>query len=57
MIRARIRFAKPDSNGRVRFMFRLGEEVQKTLDDAIDAVCELVTNSTGVQVYKGRLVS
>lgn len=55
-ITARIRFSKPDGNGRVKFMFRLGEIVQQTLDDALEQIAKTVTESTGVQVLMGRLV-
>ena len=52
-IHARLRIAKPDAHGKVRFMFRLGERVQRVVDEAFDAMAEEVQRETDVPVLKG----
>lgn len=54
---AKLRFKKPDAQGRVYFFFVLGEEVRRILDEAFAGICQRVGDETGVPVYRGSFAS
>ncbi len=52
-LEAKLRFTKPDSNGRVKFHYVLGEETRRILDELFGDICQAVLAGTGVPVYRG----
>lgn len=56
LIKARLRYTKPDSHGKVKFRFVLGEESQRVIDEAFDDICKTVLAGTAVPLYRGGFV-
>lgn len=54
---ARLRFAKPDEKGRVRFQYILGEEAQQALDAEFARMEERIAGEASVPVFRGSFMS
>ena len=53
VLTAKLRFTKPDAQGKVKFKFDLGENLRAVLDAAVDKIAASL-DETGVPVFKGR---
>lgn len=56
-LEARLRFAKPDEKGRIKFQYRLGEAVEQVVDAEFIRMQEAIADNCGVPVFWGTFAS